>query len=74
MAGFDALDTDVYAYVDADGSIPAASIADIVRQVRDGTAAVSIGSRRHPASEILSHQTVVRRSWATRSRSPPGGC
>ena len=61
MAGFDALDTDLLAFADADGSVPAASLADVVRQLRDDRADVSIGSRRHPSSEIVAHQTVVRR-------------
>lgn len=61
MDGFDSLQTDLLAFVDADGSVPASSLADIVRQVRTGRADLGIGSRRHPASEIVSHQTVVRR-------------
>ena len=60
MAGFDALDTDLYAFADADGSVPAASLNDILRQIKDGTADVSIGSRRHPSSHIVRHQTTVR--------------
>lgn len=61
MAGFDALETDVLAFADADGSVPAASLATIVRQITGGMADVSIGSRRHPASTVVTHQTVVRR-------------
>jgi glycosyltransferase involved in cell wall biosynthesis len=62
MAGFDGLDTDILVFTDADGSIPADSLADIVRQVATKDCDVSIGSRRHPSSNIVSHQTVVRRT------------
>lgn len=63
MDGFDALaDThDLLAFADADGSVPAESLHDVVRQVTEGTADVSIASRRHPSSRIIDHQTVVRR-------------
>lgn len=60
-AGFDALNTDIYAYTDADGSVPSSSLDDVVREIRDGSADVCIGSRRHPSSEIVAHQTVGRR-------------
>lgn len=59
--GFDALSTDILAFADADGSVPATSMATVVDRIREGTAAVSIGSRRHPDSKIVSHQTVGRR-------------
>jgi len=62
MAGFDGLETDVLVFADADGSIPADSLEDIVRQVDTREYDVSIGSRRHPSSNIISHQTVVRRT------------
>jgi len=61
MDGFDSLETDILAFVDADGSVPASSLADITRQVEQGTANVSIASRRHPSSQIISHQTIARR-------------
>ncbi|WP_226010812.1 glycosyltransferase [Halomicrobium salinisoli] len=61
MEGFDALKTDIYAFADADGSVPATSLNDILRQIQNGTADVSIGSRRHPSSQIVKHQTVIRR-------------
>ncbi len=59
--GFDSLETDIVAFADADGSVPAPSLADVVRPVREDTTAVSIGSRRHPDAEIVDHQTVGRR-------------
>jgi len=61
MSGFDALDTDILAFADADGSVPAASLDSIIQQIAEGTADVSIASRRHPASHIVAHQTIVRR-------------
>jgi glycosyltransferase involved in cell wall biosynthesis len=60
-AGFEALSTDVYAFADADGSTPADSMADVVRPVVDGAAALAVGSRRHPDAEVLGHQTFARR-------------
>lgn len=59
--GFEALGTDVLAFADADGSTPAESLAEVIEPVRAGEAAVAIGSRRHPASTVTSHQTFVRR-------------
>jgi hypothetical protein len=59
-AGFEALDTDVLCFVDADGSTPADSIADVVAAVQDG-ADFAVGSRRHPDAVVESHQTVARR-------------
>ena len=61
MSGFDTLDTDILLFADADGSTPATSLVDIAQQVHDGTSDVSIGSRRHPSSQIVKHQTVIRR-------------
>lgn len=60
-AGFESLDTDVLAFVDADGSTTVDSLAEIVEQVTDGTAALAVGSRRHPEANVTSHQTVARR-------------
>ena len=60
-AGFEALDTDVLAFADADGSTPADSIADVLAPVLDGTADLSVGSRRHPNAAVASHQTFARR-------------
>ncbi|MCO8266453.1 glycosyltransferase, partial [Haloferax sp. AB510] len=36
-AGFESLRTDILAFADADGSTPAASMADVVAAVRDGS-------------------------------------
>ncbi|PSP94894.1 dolichol-P-glucose transferase [Halobacteriales archaeon QS_4_62_28] len=60
-AGFEALDTDVLAFVDADGSTAIESFADIVGRVTDGSADLAVGSRRHPDANVHSHQTLARR-------------
>jgi glycosyltransferase involved in cell wall biosynthesis len=60
-AGFEALDTDVLAFADADGATSAASVVDVVSPVVDGDADLAVGSRRHPDAEVRSHQTVARR-------------
>jgi len=60
-AGFEALGTDVLGFVDADGSTAPAEFADVRSAVTDGGADVAVGSRRHPNSEITSHQTFARR-------------
>lgn len=60
-AGFEALETDVLGFADADGATPAASLATIVDRVREGNADLAVGSRRHPEATVRSHQTVARR-------------
>jgi hypothetical protein len=61
MKGFDSLTTDILVFADADGSVPVSSLGDIVLQIINGNTKVSIGSRRHPGSNIISHQTIARR-------------
>lgn len=65
-AGFEALDADVLAFVDADGATAAADVAAVVDAVRDRRAALSVGSRRHPESVVERSQSRVRRAL--------GGC
>jgi len=60
-AGFEYLDTDVLVFADADGSTPVDSLAAVVAPVTAGGADLSVGSRRHPESEVASHQTFARR-------------
>ncbi|MGZ0747741.1 glycosyltransferase [Haloparvum sp. AD34] len=60
-AGFDALSTDVLAFADADGATPAESLSAVVTPVLDDEADLSVGSRRHPESDVGGHQGVVRR-------------
>jgi glycosyltransferase involved in cell wall biosynthesis len=58
--GFETLSTDILAFADADAATPAASVADIVRTIRDEETDLAIGSRRHPNSNIEAHQTYLR--------------
>ncbi len=60
-AGFEALETDVLAFSDADGSTPARSLSSVIDPVEDGVADLSVGSRRHPHATVASHQTFARR-------------
>ncbi|MGM0398785.1 MAG: glycosyltransferase [Halobacteriota archaeon] len=60
-AGFERLDTDVFAFADADGSTPAESIDDVIAPVRTGEADLAVGSRRHPDADVQSHQSFFRR-------------
>lgn len=59
-AGFEALETDLLAFVDADGSTPPDSVAEVLAPL-PGTADLAVGSRRHPAARVTSHQTYARR-------------
>jgi len=60
-AGFEAIDTDVRSFADADGSTDVDSFARIVDRVSSGTADLAVGSRRHPDATVHSHQTFARR-------------
>jgi glycosyltransferase involved in cell wall biosynthesis len=60
-AGFEALETDVLVFADADGSTPVDSLARVIDPVHSGDANLSVGSRRHPDSTVASHQTFARR-------------
>lgn len=51
-AGFDALETDVKAFVDADGSTAAPSVATLVQSVTGGSADLAVGSRRHRGATV----------------------
>ena len=59
--GFEALETDVLAFADADGSTPAFELARIVDAVVEGRADLAVGSRRHPEATVSTHQTFARR-------------
>jgi len=60
-AGFEALETDVLVFADADGATPANSVADVVAPAREGAVDLAVGSRRHPEATVHSHQTLARR-------------
>lgn len=74
--GFEWLNTDVRMFLDADGSTPVESVSNIIRPIQDGSADLSVGSRRHPDAEITSHQTIARRymgdafAWMARRMLP----
>ena len=57
--GFEALDTDRLAFVDADGSTPAGELDRILAALE--SADVAVGSRRHPDAVVVGHQTFARR-------------
>jgi glycosyltransferase involved in cell wall biosynthesis len=59
--GFEALDTHVLVFADADGSTPVEALASVVRPVLDGEADLAVGSRRHPEAHIARHRTFARR-------------
>ena len=60
-AGFDYLDTEILAFVDADGSTPPESLAAVIDPIHAQNADVSVGSRRHPAATVRVHQSRIRR-------------
>ena len=60
-AGFEVLDTDVLAFADADGATPAESVQAVIAPLLEGRADVSVGSRRHPDADVVTHQTHARR-------------
>ncbi len=60
-AGFERLETDILAFVDADGSTPPESLAAVIAPVVRGQADVSVGSRRHPEASVSTHQSRLRR-------------
>lgn len=59
-AGFCALETDVLAFVDADGATAVDSVEAVIDPVRDGRVDLSVGSRRHPAAEVVMSQSRLR--------------
>lgn len=59
--GFETLETDILAFVDADGSTTAPAMASVIDALDD--APIAVGSRRHPDATIGSHQSLVRRRF-----------
>jgi glycosyltransferase involved in cell wall biosynthesis len=57
--GFEALETDRLAFVDADGSTPAKELGRVLEAL--SSADVAVGSRRHPDARVIGHQTFARR-------------
>lgn len=59
--GFEALNTDVLAFADADGATPAEEVRSVINRVSTGETDLAVGSRRHPDSTVHSNQTDTRR-------------
>lgn len=59
--GFETLETDILAFVDADGSTPSTSLAQVLDPLFSSETDLAVGSRRHPDARVLGHQTVLRR-------------
>lgn len=59
--GWEAMDTDILAFADADGSTPAVEVKSILEDVATGGTDLSIGSRRHPDATVHTNQTYGRR-------------
>ncbi|EMA39474.1 glycosyltransferase [Halobiforma nitratireducens] len=59
-AGFCALETELRAFVDADGSTAVHSVERIVERIREGESELVIGSRRHPEADVRSSQSAFR--------------
>jgi glycosyltransferase involved in cell wall biosynthesis len=60
-AGFEELGTDILLFTDADGATPVNSIANVLHPVRNGSADLAVGSRRHPDAKNVTHNTLVRK-------------
>lgn len=60
-AGFEALDTEVLAFADADGATPVGELERILDPIARGDVHLSTGSRRHPDAKVSEHQTTSRR-------------
>lgn len=59
-AGFDALDTDILAFSDADASTSATELDRIIEVVRTKEADLAVGSRRHPETDEVTTQSPYR--------------
>lgn len=59
--GFETLETDILAFVDADGSTTAPAMTNVIDALEE--APIAVGSRRHPEATIGSHQSLVRRRF-----------
>ena len=59
--GFNKLEEEVLVFVDADGSVPVTSVIDVCTPIVNSEANLSVGSRRHPDSNIESHQKKIRK-------------
>lgn len=72
--GFDALDTSILLFADADGATAPASVADVVAAVQEG-ADVAVGSRRHPEASVSNrplHRHILSAGLAAVARPTLG--
>lgn len=60
-AGFETLDTDILAFVDADGSTAPTSVATIIDPISSGTADLVVGTRHHAEATIPIRPPILRR-------------
>lgn len=58
--GFDALNTDVLAFADADAATPVPELGRIVDAVLSGNTTLAVGSRRHPDATVETGQSLLR--------------
>jgi glycosyltransferase involved in cell wall biosynthesis len=58
--GFETLDTEILAFVDADGSTPVPEVERIITTVTDRPADLVVGSRRHPEATVQTSQSPAR--------------
>lgn len=61
-AGFEALDTDVIAFADADGAVSASSMDAIIQSVSTGEVDLAVGSRLHPNATVKEPSTKFRQT------------
>lgn len=59
-AGFEALETDVLAFVDADGSTAPESLGHLVETVATGGGDIAVGTRHHPDAEVSRVHSSLR--------------
>lgn len=59
--GWEAVNAEILAFADADGSTPATEIRAILQNILTDKADLSIGSRRHPDATVHTNQTYGRR-------------
>lgn len=59
-AGFEALGTDILAFLDADAATPPASVRALLEPLQQGSSDLTIGNRRHPDAAVTHAQRPVR--------------
>ncbi|MFC6721353.1 glycosyltransferase [Halobacteriaceae archaeon SHR40] len=59
-AGFEALETEILVFADADGSTPADELSRVIEAVTDPGVSLAVGSRRHPDATVTTSQSPSR--------------